>query len=139
MEDYNKKLINALHSVFWYDGLLEQEDDGRVDFIDNGKYLFSRPKYKEDCVINNLIRDLRDPSKQDDIYTMFDAGKICEEFINTGKFNVIWMILVEMFGSCGTSPRTGWIEKREECAEFLETIVQAEELLFSKTNDNREE
>ena len=33
---------------------------------------------------------------------------------------------VEMFGDCGTSPRSGWIEKRKECAEFLREIMNAQ-------------
>ena len=43
---------------------------------------------------------------------------------------MLWQMLVEMFGTCGTSPRTGWIEKRDECADFLEMIVQYEELIM---------
>ena len=46
------------------------------------------------------------------------------------ELNVLWILLVEMFGDCGTSPRSGWIEKRSECANFLETIVEIEELRF---------
>ena len=31
-----------------------------------------------------------------------------------------------------------WIEKREECAEFLETIVQAEELYYEEVKGKKE-
>ena len=41
------------------------------------------------------------------------------------RHTVIWQMLVEMFGDCGTSPRFGWIEKRKECAEFLREILNA--------------
>ena len=40
--------------------------------------------------------------------------------------------VLEMFGSCGTSPRTGWIEQREECAKFLEQVVCIEELMYEQ-------
>ena len=42
--------------------------------------------------------------------------KISVDFEQQTRHTVIWQMLVEMFGSCGTSPRTGWIEQREECA-----------------------
>lgn len=34
--------------------------------------------------------------------------------------------MVEMFGDCGTSPRTGWIEidKRDDAIAFLEKISE---------------
>ena len=133
MKNYNKELINALHSVFWYDGLLEQEDDEWVDF--NG---ISRPKYKEDCIINKLIWELRNKKTTYNFYTLSDIDELCDDFVFPREFNVIWMMLVEMFGSCGTSPRTGWIERREECAEFLETVVQAEELYYEEVKEKKE-
>ena len=42
------------------------------------------------------------------------------------RHTVIWQMLVEMFGDCGTSHRFGWIEKRKECAEFLREIMNAQ-------------
>ena len=135
MKDYNKELIYALHSVFWYDGLLEQEGDEWVDFKKEGSNVsLSRPKYEKHCVINNLIWELRNKVTQYEHYSISDAEELCRDFVAPGEFNVIWMMLVEMFGSCGTSPRTGWIERREECAEFLETVVQAEELIYLEGN-----
>lgn len=139
MKNYNKELISALHSVFWYNGLLEQEDDEWVDFkADDGRTLLSRPKYREDCIINKLIWELRNKKTIYNSYGLSHVEELCEGFVAPGEFNVIWMILVEMFGSCGTSPRIGWIEKREECAEFLETIVQAEELYYKEVKENEE-
>ena len=49
-----------------------------------------------------------------------------DEFDHRGRHSVIWQMLVEMFGDCGTSPRFGWIEKRKECAEFLREIMNAQ-------------
>ena len=48
-----------------------------------------------------------------------------DEFNQCERHTVIWQMLVEMFGDCGTSPRFGWIEKRKECAEFLKEIMNA--------------
>lgn len=170
MKDYNRKLLNALHSVFWYEGLLDQEGDEWVDFKkDDEKYGFSRPKYKSNCVILKLIDDLRnkpttlsghcEPSINN-FYTLEDAEEIEPEFsnwvsvkytevecnvlglregashnISTGHYNCIWQMLVEMFGDFGTSPRTGWIEQRKECADFLEQVVCAEELSYLESEE----
>ena len=49
-----------------------------------------------------------------------------DEFDQRERHSVIWQMLVEMFGDCGTSPRFGWIEKRKECAEFLREIMNAQ-------------
>lgn len=38
--------------------------------------------------------------------------------------HTIWMLLVGMFGSWGTSIRSGWIEKTAECAEFIEALCK---------------
>ena len=74
MKNYNKELINALHSVFWYDGLLEQEGDEWVDFDK-----FSRPKYTEDCVVNKLIWELRNKKTEYDFYTLSDMEELCDD------------------------------------------------------------
>ena len=36
---------------------------------------------------------------------------------------IIWMLLVDLFGNYGTSPRFGWIEDIEDCKEFLQYII----------------
>lgn len=43
INDYNIKMLEALHAVFWYEGLLKQDKDERVDFKkSNDEYAFSR-------------------------------------------------------------------------------------------------
>lgn len=37
----------------------------------------------------------------------------------SGGLEVLWMICVLLFGNYGTSPRSGWVEKTEQCREFL--------------------
>ena len=123
IQDYNIKLLDALHSWFWYNGLLYRVDDEGVTFEN-----ISRPKYDENCLILKLISILRET--EDDILTLSSLEeKYNIDMSTTDKeLNVLWILLVEMFGNCGTSPRTGWIEKRKDCADFLETIVEMEEL-----------
>lgn len=112
-----KKLLYALHSWFWYNGLLEQDSD---------KWLGSRPKYDENCLILKLISILRENETKylnlDDLKERYHL-----DMQNNEELNVLWLLLVEMFGDCGTSPRTGWIVNRKECADFLESIVKIKE------------
>lgn len=133
INNYNLPLLRALHSWFWYNGLLEQVDDEWVDFEKDGT-CFSRPKYDENCVIIKLMTVLQET---DDAFLTLDylEEKLHLEMFYDKELNVLWLLLVEMFGDCGTSPRSGWIEKRSECANFLETVVEIEELVFfnSKT------
>lgn len=132
IQDYNIKLLDALHSWFWYNGLLEKNSDELICFEN-----ISRPKYAENCLILKLISILRET--EDDILTLSSLEEKCNiDMSSTDKeLNVLWILLVEMFGSCGTSPRTGWIEKRKDCADFLETIVEIEELRYKlKGTDN---
>ena len=146
IKDYNRQLIHTLHSFFWYEGLLDQEDDEWVDFkfeADGKEYKYSRPKYKEDDFIHRLIKDLRNYNHNTiKYYTRQDGDKLFDEdeYVETfnERYSMFWQMLVEMFGNCGTSPRTGWIENRDECADFLEMVVQYKELsLEDDLNDNK--
>lgn len=93
------KLIDALDSVTWYNGLaeiiLEWKKEG---------YL------KED---EHLIT--RDWDNEEKYGTEADA-----------QIQVIWMMCVEMFGDCGTSPRFGWIytENKKQFHKFIDDITQ---------------
>lgn len=120
VNNYNIKLLRALHSVFWYQGLLEQEGNEWITFPG----IITRPKYTKDSVIIKLIDELKVIDRQ---YTYQDILRLCIDFEVGREFNVIWIMLVEMFGNCGTSPRTGWIEDCKACAEFLEQVVEIEE------------
>lgn len=130
IKDYNKEMLNALHSVFWYEGLLEQDKDEWVDFKkSNDEYAFSRPKYADNCFLVMFIKTLKE---HNGFFTFTDVEKISDGFQWQSRHTVIWQMLVEMFGSCGTSPRTGWIEQTKECADFLEQIVCIEELMYEQ-------
>lgn len=124
IQDYSVEMLKALQSVFWYEGLLT-EDKTAEHFA-----------YSKSCWLLMFIDDLRNnqSTKYSRMYTTEDIDKFNESHIFEEdsfdwqeRHTVIWQILVEMFGECGTSPRTGWIEQRKECADFLETIVKLED------------
>ena len=96
----NCTIEQALCSIFWYEGLIDKE-------------------YSSDSLVIQMIKDLRASSN---FYTMDDVPK---EFEIRDRHTIIWQMLVEMFGSCGTSPRTGWIEDTQECANFLERVIHS--------------
>ena len=119
MENIKEKMLDALRSVFWYEGLLTEDDSGN---------------YSTNCWLVKFIDDLeRNAStKYQNMYTVEDLEAFNknndfdeDEFDQRERHSVIWQMLVEMFGDCGTSPRFGWIEKRKECAEFLREIMNA--------------
>lgn len=119
MELLTEKMIDALHAIFWYEGLLNEVYDSNPT------------EYADNCWLLKFIKDLRenDKTKYEDWYTTDDLESM-QVFDDIQldweeRHCVIWQMLVEMFGSCGTSPRTGWIEKRKECADFLEMVVNA--------------
>lgn len=120
----DKMMLHALRSVFWYEGFLTQETE--ENFINN--------TYDEDCWLVMFIKDLREAKTKYGWYTIDDLEKFNKQFTEPdsdcfevyNRHTVIWQMLVEMFGSCGTSPRTGWIEERQECADFLQKVVDAD-------------
>ena len=120
MENIKEKMLDALKSVFWYEGLLTEDNSGN---------------YSTTCWLVKFIDDLEKNAntKYQNMYTVDDLETFNknndfdeDEFDQRGRHSVIWQMLVEMFGDCGTSPRFGWIEKRKECAEFLREIMNAQ-------------
>lgn len=120
MENIKEKMLDALRSVFWYEGLLTEDDSGN---------------YSTNCWLVKFINDLERNAntKYRYTYTVDDLEAFNknnnfdeDEFDQCERHSVIWQMLVEMFGDCGTSPRFGWIEKRKECAEFLREIMNAQ-------------
>ena len=120
MENIKEKMLDALRSVFWYEGLLTKDNSGN---------------YSNTCWLVKFIDDLEKNTntKYQNMYTVEDLEAFNknndfdeDEFDQRERHTVIWQMLVEMFGDCGTSPRFGWIEKRKECAEFLREIMNAQ-------------
>ena len=119
MENIKEKMLDALRSIFWYEGLLTEDDSGNystncwlVKFIDDLERN-ANTKYRYTYTVNDLEAFNKNNNFDED------------EFDQCERHTVIWQMLVEMFGDCGTSPRFGWIEKRKECAEFLKEIMNA--------------
>lgn len=117
MENIKERMMSALCSVFWYEGLLEhKEDEDYSGFL---------PTFINDLKNNkNTEREYMYTCEDLENLLKSNEGKFEDNFEWDKRHTVIWQMLVEMFGECGTSPRTGWIEKREECAEFLEEIIK---------------
>ena len=120
MENIKEKMLDALRSVFWYEGLLTEDNSGN---------------YSTTCWLVKFIDDLEENTntKYQNMYTVEDLEAFNknndfdeDEFDQRERHTVIWQMLVEMFGDCGTSPRFGWIEKRKECAEFLREVMNAQ-------------
>ena len=90
-EDYT----NALDSVTWYNGL--------ASTVLKWKDLTSDNDYSIPCPDNYCLSPLR----VDEIYKYPPE----EYYYDKAQLQVLWMMAVEMFGECGTSPRYGWILK----------------------------
>lgn len=91
-------IIDALDSVTFYNGLAEEVESWK-DLEPSDYNSISAP--------DNIVI----PKAPDDY-----------------QLQVIWIILVELFGDCGTSPRSGWIytANREEINKFIDRITYTE-------------
>ena len=89
-------LIEALDSVTWYNGLAEEIVHWKESGYFDEKYGYLNWKWNK-----------------------------FSSFIAEDKYQlqVIWMICVELFGNCGTSPRFGWIEDKEGFYQFVDKIT----------------
>ena len=86
--------IEALDSVTWYNGLAETVFEWRL--LEPDRHVIKCP-------------------------TRYGLKEPCEWAEQ--QLQVIWMIAVEMFGSCGTSPRYGWIEDIDKFRQFCLDIT----------------
>ena len=90
-----ESLIAALDSVTWYNGLAE--------------YVM---KWKTDCPkVNGTI-------VSEESYCCGEIDSVIYD-----QLQIIWMIFVELFGDCGTSPRSGWIEDVDGFCKFIDDIT----------------
>ena len=96
------KFLNALDSVTWYNGLAEYVF----------KWFFLEPDVCEKINYQQIACP--------DNYCM-DCS--IEDNYAYHQLQVLWMIAVEMFGDCGTSPRFGWIEKVDEFRKWILDIT----------------
>ena len=112
-EDYTRAedYTHALDSVTWYNGLAAT--------VLKWKDLKSDNDYSIACPDNYCL----DPPKMvNGIYTYPPS----EYYMDKAQLQVLWMMAVEMFGDCGTSPRFGWIELKNIDAfhKWIDDITQ---------------
>lgn len=94
----SEELIYALNSVTWYNGLAEII----VKWKD--------PSYFENDCYGDLSWNL-------ETFNSYDMQ-------TRAQLQVIWMICVSLFGDYGTSPRSGWIEQKEDFYRFIDDITE---------------
>ena len=93
-------IIDALDSVTFYNGLAEEVERWK-DLEPNDFNSISAP--------DNVVI----PKSEEDY-----------------QLQAIWMILVELFGDCGTSPRSGWLylENKEHIDAFIDLITNTDQM-----------
>ena len=93
----SEELIMALNSVTWYNGLAEIIVHWKDENYFNTDYDYLSWKWHT--------------FKSYDMETQ-------------NQLQVIWIICVELFGNCGTSPRSGWIEDKAGFYRFVDDITK---------------
>lgn len=89
-----EKILSVIDSVVFYNGIGEFVLSWKDKEPDMSGYI--RPDYREQGY---------------DVET-------------TTNLEFIWMIAVELYGECGTSPRSGWIEDINGFRKFIEAITE---------------
>ena len=57
------------------------------------------------------------------VFPRQDMGFLTQKDVERDEPNsILWMILVQMFGDYGSSPRYGWIKHPHECVEYLKEL-----------------
>lgn len=93
-----KETDEALQDVFWYSD---------CDFLD--PFLEYLESQKNETIIRFPDNDL------------LNKNNVSANDLRS----VFWQILVLKFGSYGTSPRFGWIDKIPECLEYVKSFQQS--------------
>lgn len=101
-------LLEALQSVVWYNGLSKE--------LESWKDIEPR-----DGWISEVYYD-----------KYKDSPEEC------AQLQVFWMILSEMFGDCGTSPRFGWIEDIDSFKTFIDLLTRCGESSYNIFDDYEE-
>ena len=95
-----EKLLDALDSVTWYNGLAEIICEWKKDGYFN--------QYEDYSL-----------SWKDETFDSYDLD-------TRSQLQIIWMICVCLFGDYGTSPRWGWVEleNKEAFHDFIDEITK---------------
>lgn len=104
-----EKWIDALDSVTWYNGLAEEVLT----------WLNLKPRETSGYILPETYYGLSDNDKDSYAYH---------------QLQVLWMIAVELFGDCGTSPRSGWIEDIDGFKKWVLDITQT----YRESKENEE-
>lgn len=104
-------IIDALDSVTSYNGLAEE--------VESWKHLEPND-YGSITAPDNVV-----------------IPKTAEDY----QLQVIWMILVELWGDCGTSPRSGWLytANKEHIDTFIDGITETEQAERRMTKGGEDE
>lgn len=72
------------------------------------------------CLAERLIQ-----IKKDIINTKESQFIVPDDIYDDERINLIWMILVCMYGDYGTSPRSGWLElkNKEKIINFIDKVT----------------
>lgn len=100
----SESLITALDAVTWYNGLAEEI----VKWKNPDNY----------SSLNPIGIPYQDGMLVPKIEFRFGWPEDCKE-----QLEVFWMICVLLFGNYGSSPRVGWIEKKDEFFKFIDNIT----------------
>ena len=105
-----EKLKDAISGVVQYNGLDEDLKEMRdimlkVKEKDNDRYIGI-----DDLGLGEPLVFL--PRNRQEVYFL-------------GQLHFIYMMLVQMFGDYGTSPRFGWIDDKEGAAAFLDDLIKS--------------
>lgn len=94
-----ERLINALDSITWYNGLAE------IIVKWKDEHYFDESAYGLSWNWNTF--ENYNPETRN-------------------QLQIIWMICVELFGEYGTSPRSGWIEpeSKDDFYKFIDDITE---------------
>lgn len=104
-----EKWTSALDSVTWYNGLAE-------------------------TVLTWLNIQPREHSGYISPETYYGLSAADKDSYAYHQLQVLWMIAVELFGECGTSPRSGWIEDIDGFKKWVLDITQT----YRESKENEE-
>ncbi len=122
-KEFLNDMLFSFKYVFVYEGLLQLDGDSGQPLKNCWLVLFikSLREVKTEYADHYTLTDLKNFNKQfDQINAMTD---IYDTFKVFDRHTVIWQMLVQMFGNYGESPRTGWIDQKTECADFLQSLI----------------
>ena len=76
-----------------------------------------------DDELNGIIEYIERGDGKQITFPFDGAGFLTQKDVERDEPNsILWMILVQMFGDYGSSPRYGWISHPRECVEYLKEL-----------------